>query len=231
MVKSLTPLTLIALALITAGCFSTSSQNRFTPDPTRRTTPIEPTEYLSAEEKKLLQNICEAVDRASLRYDSSFDRQYRYTLQASRRRCTEDAYQIVGDFEANFRKAINLVTPYLEPIQPGAPLLPDLLSSSTPELEKICALSEDQQVPQALGNEQERWSYKLIRLEGYDTIEIEHFRGDTFRSLDQYAVVTARDGELPEGEIFLRTQTLPCLSEGERQSFRQRLQKIEEAEI
>lgn len=232
MLKSLW-IALILLTLSSCRLFTSSDDDTPAQDP-RLIQPLQPPRNFTGAEIGRITRLCDASKELRLRLDGFFDRDLQYTFDLQRKRCIDTTLAPAGNGRGIFRRPVS-GTPFLESVGTSN-LIEDFFLDTHPYLAGLC---QDLRTNLSLTNQRTLGSdqliYEVFESERMDAIQITRYRplasGELAVALiDTYKVYTeavTRNQDIL-GEVFERSQTLPCPISTQSQTRFQRLVQVQQ---
>jgi hypothetical protein len=227
---------LALVLMISASCEFSSNEANNPDSPDRRfITPLEPERLLNPVERARLVRLCESGQSARERLDTLFDRELIFSFDFRQRECGNEEFGQTSQVMAELRKPFR-GQPTLEGLS-NALVIGDFFTDRHPLLNDICAKAfAGEEIPNTwtAQTNDERLQFTVGNVQNHDGIQITRFTPNRegnwqARSIDNFVVVTGitTSNRSRHGEVFERSQTLPC-SEGQQSQTRfQRLRSIQ----
>lgn len=194
---------------------------------------LEPSRFLNETEIARLRRICKATAEARARSETYFDRDLQFVFSVQKRGCGESTLTSLGSAVAVFRRPVS-GTPYLETIG-NVSIIEDLLYEDHPYLSPLCSNIDTNTTisnQRSLGSDQ--LLYEFLINESMEVLQVTRFRTQpsgqvTANLVDTYKIYTEAITQNSEilGDVYERTQVLPCPTSTQTQTRFQRLNQVQ----
>jgi hypothetical protein len=195
--------------------------------------PLQPERFLTETEVARLARICRATNEARMRTDSFFDGELQYVFSLQRRDCGQGSLVNRGTGIALFRRPVS-GSAYLETVT-SVSMVTDLLFDTHPYLNSLCSnIDTNTTIINRRADGSDILLYELLSNESMDVLQVTRYRtqanGSTTPAVvDIYKVYTeaiTRNADIL-GDVYERTQVLPCSSSNQTQTRFQRLNQVQ----